>query len=171
VNCLRRPEIDETQREHEPPVDYVRRLSQEKAHAVAIQIAQPAWIIAADTTVFHNGQILGKPADDREARAMLIALRGESHTVCTGFTVRSTADDHAITRHVITTVVMREYTDDEISAYIATRDPFDKAGGYAIQHEGFHPVERIEGNYANVVGFPIDEIVRTLNEMKFTNSS
>ncbi len=166
-----KPDIDETQHPGEPPYDYVHRLSREKAAAVAAQIAAPAWVLAADTVVILaadtigvlEGDILGKPADEHEARAMLRRLRGRDHVVCTALTLLRLGDaprdpDTRLTR---TTVTMREYTDDEINAYIATGDPFDKAGSYAIQHEGFRPVARIDGSHTNVVGLPIE----TLREM------
>src|SRR5690606_16128889 len=147
-----KPEIDETQYENESPLDYVRRLSQEKAQAVAEQIADDAAILAADTVVIlaadtigieESGEILGKPVDADDARAILKRLRNRPHEVCKAFSLKR--GRYQITELVRTTVHMRDYTDEEIDAYIATGDPFDKAGSYAIQHEGFHPVRKIEG--------------------------
>jgi predicted house-cleaning NTP pyrophosphatase (Maf/HAM1 superfamily) len=94
---------------------------------------------------------------------MLYRLRSRPHTVCTSLTLLRPPHQplSAITEPTCTTVFMRDYRDDEIEAYIATGDPFDKAGGYAIQHEGFHPVARIDGSYSNVVGLPLE----TLREM------
>lgn len=157
-------DIDETQRPGEDPIAYARRLSREKAAAVHAQIASagdPLIVIAADTVVIDaDGVVLGKPADAGEARAMLTRLRGRAHTVCTGLTVLRQIDGQIDleTRDVRTRVWMRAYTDAEIEAYIASGDPFDKAGGYAIQHPGFHPVERIEGSYSNVVGLPVETL-------------
>lgn len=164
-----KPEIDETQDINEAPHDYVKRLSQEKAQAVATQIHEDATILAADTVVIlaadtigieANGKILGKPLDADDARAMLKRLRNRPHQVCTAFTVLRGGYQH--TEMVCTTVHMRDYSDAEIDNYIDTGDPFDKAGSYAIQHEGFHPVREIEGSYSNVVGLPEDEVREAL---------
>ncbi len=128
-----KPDIDETIRAGEDPVAYVRRLSQEKAYAVAQRLTEPSAVLAADTTVIFDGEILGKPATPGEARDMLTRLRNTAHTVCTALTLLHTDDPaRARTEHTCTTVVMRPYSDAEIEAYIATGDPFDKAGGYAI---------------------------------------
>lgn len=164
-----KPEIDETQHENESPLDYVRRLSQEKAAAVAEQITGDAAILAADTVVIlaadtigieATGEILGKPVDADDARAILTRLRNRPHQVCTAFTLKRAR--YQVTEVVSTTVHMRDYSDAEIDAYIMTGDPFDKAGSYAIQHEGFHPVREIDGSYSNVVGLPADEVRREL---------
>jgi septum formation protein len=159
-------DIDETQHPGEQPYDYVRRLSLEKAAAVAAKLESAADVVlAADTVVIlaadtlgvtESGEILGKPADAADARAILRRLRGRAHIVCTALTVR--APDQTLTELTRTIVWMRDYTDAEIDAYIATGDPFDKAGAYAIQHEGFRPVARIEGSYTNVVGLPLETL-------------
>ncbi len=155
-------DIDETQRADESAHDYVQRLSREKAHAVAQQLEGDALVIAADTTVVHRGDVLGKPADDAEARVMLERLRADQHEVCTAITVLATASGQIDTRLTVTQVIMRDYTDDEISAYIATGDPFDKAGGYAIQHEAFHPVASTDGSHTNVIGLPMETLTSML---------
>lgn len=168
-----KPQIDETQHTGETPLDYVKRLSVEKAEAVAAKLDDAAAILAADTVVIlaadtigieTNGEILGKPADADEARTMLKRLCDRDHRVCTAFTLLK--GDDRYTQVVCTTVTMRPYTDDEIDAYIATGDPFDKAGSYAIQHEGFHPVAKIDGSYSNVVGLPADEVRAALQQLK-----
>ncbi len=161
-------DIDETQGADEAPYDYVRRLSIEKAETVAAKVSDAAYVLAADTVVIlaadtlgvtDAGEILGKPVDAADARSMLIRLRGRDHVVCTALTLLKLGDEHKrITELTRTTVTMRDYSDAEIDAYIASGDPFDKAGGYAIQHEGFHPVERIEGSYSNVVGLPVETL-------------
>lgn len=162
-----KPDIDETQRPGESPLDYVRRLSREKAARVAAQISQPAAVLAADTSVVlgadtlgidEQGEVLGKPAGAEEARRMLERLRGRVHQVCTAITLAVIQPGQPLTlltEVARTDVLMRPYTDAEIAAYIATGDPFDKAGGYAIQHPVFRPVERIEGCFSNVVGLPV----------------
>ena len=173
-----KPDIDETQLPDEPPLIYVERLAQQKAQAVADSLPEKAEtaILAADTIVVlsentddlaDKGEILGKPATAAEAHEMLQRLRNRAHFVCTAFCLLvhgATVQQHS--EVVRTRVIMRDYTDDEIEAYIATGDPFDKAGGYAIQHEGFHPVAHIEGSYSNVVGLPVDEVQAVLNAMK-----
>ncbi|MDQ7033312.1 MAG: Maf family protein [Anaerolineae bacterium] len=160
-----KPDIDETQGAPERPLHYVERLSREKAQTIKDQVTDNAAILAADTVVIlaadtigieKNGEILGKPLDADDARTMLQRLRNRPHRVCTAFTVLKGDKSH--TETVCTTVHMRDYTDSEIDAYIATGDPFDKAGSYAIQHEGFHPVREINGSYSNVVGLPADEV-------------
>ena len=161
-------DIDETQGADEAPYDYVRRLSIEKAETVAAKLSDVAYVLAADTVVIlaadtlgvtDAGEILGKPVDTADARDMLHRLRGRDHVVCTALTLLKLADERTrITELTRTTVTMRDYTDAEIDAYIASGDPFDKAGGYAIQHEGFHPVERIDGSYSNVVGLPVETL-------------
>lgn len=174
-------DIDETQRPGENPYDYAARLSREKADAVAAKVlgesAVPAdavvlaadtIVVAADTIgVMSDGGILGKPADAAEARAMLEKLRGVMHVVCTAITLLkldggSRAYRTELTR---TQVTMRGYTDAEIDAYIATGDPFDKAGGYAIQHEQFAPVAHIDGSYTNVVGLPVETLRAMLTDL------
>lgn len=166
-----KPEIDETQHPGEDPYTFVQRLSREKAAAVAAKIEAPATILAADTIVLAAdtigvdaaGDILGKPVDADDARAMLRRLRGREHIVCTAFTLHhrpadDSDDSQIITEAVKTRVTMRRYTDAEIDAYIASGDPFDKAGSYAIQNEAFAPVAHIDGDYNNVVGLPLDAV-------------
>jgi septum formation protein len=166
-----KPDIDESEHPDELPLTYVQRLSREKAQAVAQKVKDEAWVLAADTVVIlaadtigidEGGAILGKPVDADDARRMLEALRNRDHWVCTAFTVLQPATNRLYTEVVRTRVTMRDYSDDEIRAYIATGDPFDKAGSYAIQHEGFHPVAHIEGSRTNVIGLPIDEVKRVL---------
>ncbi|PJF22247.1 MAG: septum formation protein Maf [Phototrophicales bacterium] len=168
-----KPDIDETQHPDENPFDYVRRLSIEKAQAVVDQIEGNATVLAADTIVVlaadtigvaEDGELLGKPANANEARAMLRRLRARSHIVCTAFTLQQ-VNGVIITELVKTIVHMRDYSDAEIEAYIATGDPFDKAGSYAIQHEGFAPVARIEGDRNNVIGLPLDAVKAALAKL------
>lgn len=178
-------DIDETQRPGEAPIAYARRLSREKADAIAARLyageapagtieavlaADTVVILAADTIGDLDGEVLGKPGDAAEARAMLERLRDQPHVVCTALTLLPCrrADDGTLitgepqTEITLTRVFMRRYSDAEIDAYIATGDPFDKAGGYAIQHPGFAPVERIEGSHSNVIGLPMETLQRML---------
>ena len=173
-----KPDIDESHRQGEDLVRFVERLSREKAEAVVATLDRtPALIISADTIVVlavdtigidEAGDLLGKPADAAEARRMLQRLRKRAHQVITAFTLyRQGSQPRVITRHVRTVVHMRDFTDDEIDAYIATGDPLDKAGAYAIQNEAFQPVERIEGSYSNVVGLPLAELKAALKEIGY----
>jgi septum formation protein len=158
------PDIDETQRPGETPLAYVQRLSQQKAAQVAAHCSTPAYILAADTIVVHEGEILGKPQDAAEARLMLRRLRGQTHRVCTAITL-ITPGKPPLTEMTCTDVQMRAYGDDEIEAYIATGDPFDKAGAYAIQHPGFAPVAHISGSHSNVVGLPLETLRQMLAQV------
>ena len=147
--------VDENPLQDETPLDYVLRLAREKALDVG-RIAPPeSTVIAADTAVVAGGQILGKPSDPNHAASMLRDLRGGSHQVITGLAVLEMTSMLLHVDHCITSVMMRAYSPAEIQAYLATGDPLDKAGAYAIQHRSFDPVERIEGCYANVVGLPL----------------
>jgi septum formation protein len=135
-------------------------LARHKAHAVAQRalagVPVPACVVlAADTTVILDGELLGKPRDAGDAQSMLRRLRGRTHIVTTGVVVVDLAsgDEHA--GSIETPVTLRAFGDDEIDAYIATGDPFDKAGSYAIQHSQFQPVARIDGCATNVIGLPL----------------
>jgi len=150
---VQRPDIDETPFPTEPADQYVTRLSREKALVVT---AEPDdWIIAADTTVALGNDILGKPADATEAVAMLGQLRGREHTVYTGLTLRIVHSGAITTTVSATRVTMRNYSDADIDRYVASNEPYDKAGGYAIQDVLFRPVAAIDGCYANVMGLPL----------------
>jgi septum formation protein len=150
------PDIDETPHPGEPAERYVERLSREKALAIAVDSsAPPVLIISADTIVVLDGAIIGKPVDAADAVAMLRHLRGRGHLVHTGVSVRDTATGAISTALTTTEVFMRHYTDSEIEAYVASGEPFDKAGGYAVQDATFHPVERLVGCYTNVMGLPL----------------
>ncbi len=165
---LTKADIDETPRPGEAAADYTLRLSREKARAVMDAVTDDAVILAADTTVADGDTILGKPADPDEARAMLRRLRGRVHHVYTALTVIETASGCSVSEIAVTDVPMRDYSDDEIEAYIASGDPFDKAGGYAIQNAGFHPVTALSGCYANVVGLPLCHLIRALRVVGMT---
>lgn len=144
------------------PEEAVRWLARLKAEVVAETL--PAGIvIGSDTEVVLDGQLLGKPADRADACRMLRLLRGRAHRVISGIAVFDAAARRSgATSHVTTTVFMRDSTDAEIEAYVATGEPMDKAGSYAIQGRGGALVERIEGCYTNVVGFPLCEVAALL---------
>lgn len=162
-------DVDETPRHGEAADAYVLRLAQEKAAAVASGLDRPGEdgciVIAADTTVADRGEILGKPQDEAEAEAMLKSLRGRTHQVYTAVSAVDTRTGQTVTELSATDVPMRPYTQDEIDAYIASGDPFDKAGGYAIQHPEFKPAAHLTGCYANVVGLPLCHLVRALKKL------
>lgn len=156
--------IDETQQPGEPPIALVQRLAREKALAVAARLADRP-VLAADTIVVLEGQVLGKPADAEDAAAMLRRLRGRPHTVMSALYAWQPATCRAAAALNQSQVWMRRYGDDEIAAYVASGDPLDKAGAYAIQHSGFAPVERIEGCFSGVMGFPLGDggqVLRTI---------
>ena len=156
-------EINEDPVPGEEPRPYVQRLADEKAQAVAASLGgREGLVLAADTTVVYDGHIVGKPQDAEEARSMLRSLRGQEHTVFTAITVTRTSDGVQLTDLAETTVPMRDYSDEEIEVYVATGDPLDKAGAYAIQHAGFHPVAVMTGCLANVVGLPLCHLKRTM---------
>lgn len=169
-------EVDEQVLPGEDPRQYVLRLAECKARTVAQEAPAGSYVIAADTTVVdhnatepggHPAKILAKPMDAEDAIAMLRQLRGRAHQVLTGLAVLKRSEDTLTlaSEVVATEVVMRAYSDHEIQAYVATGDPLDKAGAYAIQHADFHPVERLHGCYANVVGLPLCVLTRMLAEL------
>jgi septum formation protein len=133
-------------------VEIAQILSEKKARHIADRYPQAA-VLGADTIVVLDGQLLGKPQDHAEATSTLQALRGRAHQVITG--VSLAYGDKTWNRYAVTDVVMRDYTDEEIADYVASGDPFDKAGSYAIQDRRFRPVDHCEGCYCNVVGLPI----------------
>ena len=162
---LLRPDGDEgSPRNGEGPEEYVLRLSLDKARQTPNQFAN-AVVIGADTAVVLNEEILGKPVDDEEATAMLQRLRGVGHAVWTGVTVFDNRTGQWTSSVKSTDVWMRCYSDMEIASYVETGGPLDKAGGYAIQDGGFRPTSSIQGCYLNVVGFPLCEVIRLLDEL------
>ena len=156
------PDVDEHVSGHAR--DIVHTLAQRKARAAAEHYADGV-IIASDTLVSLDGAPLGKPADAREAREMLAALSGREHEVFTGVCVLDAKTGRSELRTVRTGVTFRDITPDEIDAYIATGEPMDKAGAYAIQGGASHFVESLDGEFENVVGFPVVEVREMLTGM------
>ncbi len=154
-------DVDERNGQDEPPDALVARLSREKARAVAARHPD-AVVIGADTIVTLEGALLGKPVDAADAAEMLRRLRDRAHEVYSGVTLCPPGSAALATAVVGTTVWMRAYTDDEIAAYVASGDPMDKAGAYAIQNTSFHPVTRIQGCYASVMGLPLQALIGLL---------
>ena len=138
---------------HVPEEELVRRISAEKARAVREQAGMDAVVIAADTVVALDGAVLGKPADELEAFKMLSTLSGCRHQVYTGLTVLRGEERHTVSEE--TTVAFRELSEEEISCYIQTGEPMDKAGAYGIQGFGALLIEGIQGDYYNVMGLPV----------------
>lgn len=166
-----KPDVDESVHPQEDPEAYVQRLSQEKAEAVAQTLTTDVYILAADTTVILEDEIIGKPEDEAEARRMLLRLRGKMHRVCTGFTLLHVVNgnvEKSLTRVDCTYVYMRPYPASEMERWIMSGYAFDKAGGYAIQSAVFKPVERIEGSYNNVVGLPTEALQIALNDIGYS---
>ena len=147
------PNVDESAFHGLPPEELVRRLSAEKAAAVAGRAGEDAIVIAADTVVALEGAVLGKPADELDAFKMLSALSGVRHQVYTGVTVCRGGEKQ--TAHEVTDVTFRELSEEEIEHYIATGEPMDKAGAYGIQGYGALLIQGISGDYYNVMGLPV----------------
>ena len=158
-------DVDESQLADETPKDYVLRLAQAKALAVVEKAHPENIIIGSDTAVVDGNEILGKPKDEMDAVRMLKQLRGHTHQVFTGVAVYRVDDGSMLTELCVTDVPMRNYSDDEIQAYVKTGDPLDKAGAYAIQHPDFQPVESMSGCYASVMGLPMCHVLRTLKKL------
>jgi MAF protein len=168
---VRPANIDESRLKDEEPEAYVLRVSQAKARALAAspESYHASFILAADTIVVDGAEILGKPADPVDASRMLRQLRNRSHQVYTALALIVLADGRLLSDLCVTQVPMRNYSDEEIEAYIASGDPMDKAGAYAIQHQGFHPVTSLRGCFASVMGLPLCHLVRTLRQVGITS--
>jgi septum formation protein len=159
-------DVDESVLPNEAPRDYVARVAADKARVVAASF-KAGWVLAADTSVVLDGAILGKPHNAETARRMLIDLRGREHDVFTALTIINAANGEKISDLARSRVPMRNYSDAEMDAYIASGDPLDKAGAYGIQHQGFHVVEGMAQCFANVVGLPLCHLARTMSKWNF----
>lgn len=155
--------VDEAVQTGERSIDYVIRLAREKASVVAELCQESAVVLGADTIVVIENELIGKPADEDDARSMLRMLSGKWHEVLTG--VALIAPREARTDAATTRVKFAPLSDDEIEWYVASGEPSDKAGAYAIQGLASRFVERIEGSYSNVVGLPVETVWRLLKEM------
>ncbi len=156
-------EIDETQLPVETAETYVQRLSREKALAAVSPSDTNEVVLGADTTVVIDGQVLGKPVDVDDAIRMLDALSGRWHEVLTGVTLLRASQSRS--EVASTRVKFATLTAQEIRWYVTSREPFDKAGGYAIQGRGSLFVEQIAGSYSNVVGLPLETVYRLASEL------
>jgi septum formation protein len=159
-------QIDEERLADESAEDFVRRLSRDKALDVANRSdVEGRWFIGSDTIVVCDQQILGKPTDHDDARRMLQLLSGRSHQVMSAYTIHDRATEEDIVHCEITEVRFRPLTGREIEGYIASGEPADKAGSYAIQGLGAFMVTAINGSYTSVVGLPLSQIVSDLIQL------
>jgi septum formation protein len=161
----RQADVDESLRVGEGPEAMVRRLAEAKARAVAAQVNGEAVVIGADTTVALDGRIYGKPVTPEEAAAMFRHYAGRTHDVLTGLAVLRAPQAIVRVECETTRVAFAEMTEREIAEYVATGEPFDKAGAYAIQGVGGRWVTRVEGCYFNVMGLPLARLYRILREL------
>ena len=157
--------VDETPYPNESPQDHVQRLAAAKAELVAARAVGPAIVIAADTVVTLEGKILGKPRSSDDARRMLEQLSGRTHSVLTGVTLIRLPDVERREFVETTLVHFAPLSDGDIIQYLATDEPYDKAGAYAIQGRAGRYIPRIEGCYFNVVGLPLAHLFRVLAEL------
>ncbi len=158
------PAVEETQPAFGDPVSVALNRAVQKARVVAAGVKQGA-VVAADTIVIDGEDILGKPASEEVAYQFLCRLRGKQHRVITAIALIDVAGGEELTGYCTSRVYMREYSDEEIAAYVTSGSPLDKAGAYAIQDTQFHPVERVKGCYLNVVGLPVCTLLRLLYQI------
>ena len=157
--------VDETPFPGESPQDHVQRLAMAKAELVAARAVGPAIVIAADTVVTLEGLILGKPRSSDDARHMLEKLSGRTHSVVTGVALIRLPDAEQRIIVESTLVHFDRLSEEELNRYLATDEPYDKAGAYAIQGRAGRFIPRIEGCYFNVVGLPLARLQHSLNEL------
>ena len=143
------------------PDTYVKVLAELKAKDISDRYPE-SWVIGADTVVVIGEQILGKPASRPDAREMLRSLSGQTHLVLTGYCICCKAKNRLFSETIKTEVLFKNLTDEEVEWYIHTKEPFDKAGAYAIQGLGTFLVKSINGSYTNVVGLPVCEVIEIL---------
>src|SRR5215472_18725532 len=160
--------IDETPHPEESPEDLVLRLAQTKADLAAARAVGPAILIAADTEVVLDGRVFGKPRSSDDARRMLTKLSGRTHAVLTGVCLIRLPDAERISFVETTLVTFSPLSEEEITRYLATGEPHDKAGAYAIQGYAARYIPRIEGCYFNVVGLPLARLQHSLTELGWT---
>jgi len=165
-------DLDERHRPGEPPEAYVARLAREKSAAAMRQLADresDVVVLGADTTVVIDGEILGKPVDERDSQRMLRRLSGRRHEVLTGISLRTSTVERG--RVVTTSVYMTELSVDDVAWYVGSGEGRDKAGAYAVQGLASRFIPRIDGSYANVVGLPVTAVAELLRELASAGSS
>ena len=160
------PEVDETYPGGEDPAAFAERLALAKAAQIAQRFTakDDVVVLGADTVVVADGEVLGKPVSADDARAMLRKLSGIAHRVITGVALAAPGAARRAVGHEVTRVFFRPLTEEEITAYVATGEPLDKAGAYAAQGQASRFVTRVEGCYFNVVGLPVALVDRLLRE-------
>ena len=157
--------VDETPYPDESPHDLVQRLADAKAELVAARAVGPAIVIAADTEVVLDGRVFGKPRSTDDGRRMLENLSGRTHSVVTGVSLIRLPDAERVQFVETTLVHFARLDPEEISRYLATGEPHDKAGGYAIQGRAGRFIPRIEGDYFNIVGLPLARVTQALADL------
>lgn len=166
IKFVSRPaEIDESLRADETAEAYVRRMAREKARHVARRSPAGSLVLGADTAVEVEGQILGKPRGESDAKRMLRLLSGRSHRVLTGICLLRAPGRIEALRHETTEVTFLPLDEDEIQTYVASREPFDKAGGYGIQGLASKFVSRLDGCFFNVMGLPVSVVYQVLRSL------
>ena len=160
--------VNEDYIDGETPRQHVRRLSQDKALVLA-QKYPDAWVLGADTIVVIDDLILGKPKNKTQARQMLEKLSGREHKVFTGFTLARTASKITKTTVVQSAVKFKPISTEEMEWYISCDEPYDKAGGYAVQGKGACFIKSIRGSYTNVIGLPLCEVLEELKKLNAIN--
>jgi len=158
-------QIDEDAFEQTSPKEYVETLAVEKARDIAKNLDEDAMVIGCDTVVVLDDKILGKPNDDYQAGEYLKALSGKTHYVYSGIAILDLGTGEQYLSHEITEVNMKELSDEEISAYVKTGEPADKAGAYGIQGIGSVLIEGIRGDYYNVMGLPINKLYKGFHKL------
>ena len=158
------PQIVEEKFQGESPREYVARLARAKATEVGKEV-KDRWILGADTIVLIDGEVLGKPRNEKEAYSMLKKLSGKRHAVMTGFFIYHPENNQSEGDVVESLVKIKNLDEKEIKGYIKTGEPFDKAGGYAVQGIGMFMIEEIVGSYTNVIGLPVCEVIEALRRV------
>lgn len=149
----------------ETPEQYVIRMAYEKGRSK--QLAADEFALSADTIVELDGEVIGKPTDEADAKTILKKMRGKTHLVHTAISLHNGETDEIVREICHTKVTMRNYSDEEIQSYLNQNNYLDKAGAYAIQNATFHPVEQIEGCYSNVMGLPLCSLFRLFQQAGF----
>ncbi len=157
--------VNEEYLDGQRPREHVRRLSHNKAMAIA-QKNPDAWVLGADTIVVIDGLILGKPKNKKQAREMLTRLSDREHNVFTGFTLAQGTTKVYKTKVIQSAVLFKKISPEEMEWYINCDEPYDKAGGYAVQGKGAYFIKSIRGSYTNVIGLPLCEVLEELKKLK-----
>ncbi|MBN1473324.1 MAG: septum formation inhibitor Maf [Syntrophaceae bacterium] len=148
----------------ETPQQHVRRLAHSKAKIVSEKYPD-AWVLGADTIVVIDGQILGKPENKAQAKKMLQKLNNRTHKVYTAFTITRASSSISRTRVIQSAVSFKNISPDEIKWYISSKEPYDKAGGYAAQEKGASFIKSVRGSYTNVIGLPLCEVLEEFKKL------